>query len=315
MNKIPTDKEVVSMMESLSNWGQWGPDDQRGCLNYVTDAVTKNASKLIKTGTTVSCSRPITTESASDVTYQVQRFMVDSGEGRAHDDEERRINRKGAAEFIGMVFHGQSITHIDALSHYSWKGLMYNGVSSDMVTSKEGAQSHSIENISDGIITRGVLLDIAKLKNKSWLDNDEPVMPEDLDAAEKAQGITVGEGDVLFVRTGSYRKRLETGPTDPSKGMTACQVACTPWFKERRIAMLGTDTSNDIKPTDYPNLTTSPLHIMCLVTLGLWLVDNCNLEELSQMCEIQKTSEFLLAMGPLKLNKVTGSPVNPIAVF
>ena len=315
MNKIPTDKEVVSMMESLSNWGKWGPDDQRGCLNYITDTVTKNASKLIKTGTTVSCSRPITTESASDVTYQVQRFMVDSGEGRAHDDEERRINRKGAAEFIGMVFHGQSITHIDALSHYSWKGLMYNGVSSDMVTSKEGAQSHSIENISDGIITRGVLLDIAKLKNKSWLDNDEPVMPEDLDAAEKAQGITVGEGDVLFVRTGNYRKRLETGPTDPSKGMTACQVACAPWFKERRIAMLGTDTSNDIKPTDYPNLTSSPLHIMCLVTLGLWLVDNCNLEELAQICEIRNTSEFLLAMGPLKLNKVTGSPVNPIAVF
>ncbi|HCG90447.1 MAG TPA: hypothetical protein DEZ08_01220 [Dehalococcoidia bacterium] len=315
MNKIPTDKEVVSMMESLSNWGKWGPDDQRGCLNYITDTVTKNASKLIKTGTTVSCSRPITTESASDVTYQVQRFMVDSGEGRTHDDQERQINRKGAAEFIGMVFHGQSITHIDALSHYSWKGLMYNGVSSDMVTSKEGAQSHSIENISNGIITRGVLLDIAKLKNKPWLDNDEPVMPEDLDAAEKAQGITVGEGDVLFVRTGNYRKRLETGPTDPSKGMTACQVACAPWFKERRIAMLGTDTSNDIKPTDYPNLTSSPLHIMCLVTLGLWLVDNCNLEELAQICEIRNTSEFLLAMGPLKLNKVTGSPVNPIAVF
>ena len=315
MNKIPTDKEVVSMMESLSNWGKWGPDDQRGCLNYITDTVTKNASKLIKTGTTVSCSRPITTESASDVTYQVQRFMVDSGEGRTHDDQERQINRKGAAEFIGMVFHGQSITHIDALSHYSWKGLMYNGVSSDMVTSKEGAQSHSIENISNGIITRGVLLDIAKLKNKPWLDNDEPVMPEDLDAAEKAQGITVGEGDVLFVRTGNYRKRLETGPTDPSKGMTACQVACAPWFKERRIAMLGTDTSHDIKPTDYPNLTSSPLHIMCLVTLGLWLVDNCNLEELAQICEIRNTSEFLLAMGPLKLNKVTGSPVNPIAVF
>ena len=97
--------------------------------------------------------------------------------------------------------------------------------------------------------------------------------------------------------------------------MTACQVACAPWFKERRIAMLGTDTSNDIKPTDYPNLTSSPLHIMCLVTLGLWLVDNCNLEELAQICEIRNTSEFLLAMGPLKLNKVTGSPVNPIAVF
>lgn len=315
MGNIPSDEQLVQMMTELSNWGRWGAEDQLGCLNLITPQKVIQASQLVTSGQTISCARPITTEPASDITYQVQRFMVDSGEGRATDTVERQINRKGAAEFIGMVFHGQTITHIDALSHYSWRGLMYNGFPADLVTSKDGALSHSIESTGQGIVTRGVLLDIAKLKGKKWLNADEPVLPEDLDAAEKAQGVTVGEGDILLVHTGNYERRKAEGPVDSLQPMTACQVACAPWFKQRGIAMLGTDTSNDVRPTHYPKVTTSPMHIMCLVTLGLWLIDNCNLEDLAFHCSTTHRFDFLLTLGPLKLNRVTGSPVNPIAVF
>ena len=315
MNNIPTDDELIQMMSDLSNWGRWGEQDQLGCLNLITPQKVIDASNLVTEGRTISCARPITTDHEADVTYQVQRFMVDSGEGRGADTREKQINRKGAAEFIGMVFHGQTITHIDALSHYSWRGLMYNGVPSDLVTSKDGAQSHSIEATGSGLVTRGVLLDIAALKGKTWLNADEPVFPEDLEAAELRQGVRVEEGDILLVHTGNYERRLAEGAVDHLHPMTACQVACAPWFKQRGIAMLGTDTSNDIRPTHYPETTTSPMHIMCLVTMGLWLIDNCNLKELSQYCSQANKYDFMLTIGPLKLNKVTGSPVNPIAIF
>ena len=126
-DQFPSEQQVLGWMNSLSNWGRWGDDDQRGCLNLVTPSKAKQAAGLVQDGASVSCARPILTEMAADTTFQVQRYMVDSGEGRDTDPPERTLTRRGAAEFIGMVFHGQTITHIDALSHYSWQGKLYNG--------------------------------------------------------------------------------------------------------------------------------------------------------------------------------------------
>ena len=312
---LPTQSEVLGYMESLSNWGRWGPDDQLGTLNFMTPAKRIQAAGLIRDGGSVTCARPISTEIAPDISHQVQRFMLDSGEGRDTDPLERRRTRKGASEFIGMVFHGQTITHIDSLAHYSWQGEMYNGVPSRVVTSREGAQSHAIELAHGGIVTRGVLLDIARLKGKSWLDADEPVLPGDLDAAEEAEGVRVESGDLLLVRTGNYRKRLDLGPVNlDTEGNTACHVACTPWFHRREVAMLGPDTSNDLRPNAYGEMV-NPLHTVSLVAMGLWLIDNANLEDLANACEERGRWEFMLSIGPLRLLNVTGSPVNPIALF
>ena len=208
-DQYPSEQQVLGWMSSLSNWGRWGEDDQRGCLNLVTPSKAKQAAGLVQDGVSVSCARPILTEMAADTTFQVQRYMVDSGEGRDTDPPERTLTRRGAAEFIGMVFHGQTITHIDALSHYSWQGKLYNGKPANLVTSREGAQTHSIEPAGDGIVTRGVLLDIAALRNVDWLPPNQPVMPQDLEDAEARQGVRVEEGDILLVRTGNYRKRLD----------------------------------------------------------------------------------------------------------
>ncbi len=311
---IPDESQVLEWLDSLSNWGRWGPDDQLGCLNLIGPTQRKRAVGLVAEGVPVSCARPITTEMASDVTFQVQRFMVDSGEGRDTDPPERRFTRRGAAEFIGMVFHGQTITHIDAMSHYSWNGLMYNGVPASRITSREGAQSHNIEAAYEGIVSRGILLDLPRLRGVDWLDPTEPVMPEDLEAAEQAQGVKVEEGDILLTRTGNYRMRLERGPLSPSDAMTAHQAACAPWFKERGIAMMGTDTSNDARPSPYKTIG-NPLHTICLVSLGLWFIDNANLEELAAACAQRNRYEFMLTLAPLRLRNVTGSPVNPIALF
>jgi kynurenine formamidase len=311
---IPTEAQVLEWFESLSNWGRWGDDDQLGCLNLITPEKRRQAAALVQEGIPVSGARPITTEMAPDISYQVQRYMVDSGEGRDTDSPERKVSRRGAAEFVGMVFHGQTITHIDALSHYSWEGTLYNGKPASMITSREGAQTHSIEPTSDGIVSRGVLLDIARVRDVPWLTADDPVMPEDLEEAERQQGVRVEEGDILLVRTGNYRRRLEQGGLPASEPSVACQVACAPWFRDRGVAMLGTDTSNDVRPSQYPNIG-SPLHTMCLVTMGLWLIDNANLEEIAQACAQRSRYEFMLTLGPLRLRNITGSPVNPVALF
>ena len=311
---IPEETQVLEWLDSLKNWGRWGPHDQLGCLNLIGPEQRKRAVSLVTDGVPVSCARPITTEMTADVTYQVQRFMVDSGEGRDTDPPERRYTRRGAGEFIGMVFHGQTITHIDAMSHYSWNGLMYNGVPSSVITSREGALSHNIEAAYEGIVTRGVLLDLPRLRGVDWLDPTEPVMPEDLEAAEQAQGVRLEEGDILLTRTGNYRMRLERGASAQSDPMTAHQAACAPWFKERGIAMMGSDTSNDARPNPYKTIG-NPLHTICLVSLGLWFIDNANLEELAAACAERGRYEFMLTLAPLRLRNVTGSPVNPIALF
>jgi len=183
-----------------------------------------------------------------------------------------------------------------------------------MITSRQGAQTHSIEAAYSGIVTKGVLLDLPKLRGVDFLEPNEPVMPVDLLEAEEAQGVKIEEGDVLLVRTGNYKMRLASPPAKAGEPMTACQVACTPLFKERGVAMLGTDTSNDFRPSHYTTIG-SPLHTMCLVTLGLWLIDNANLEELAEACAQRSRYEFMLTLAPLRLRNVTGSPVSPIALF
>jgi kynurenine formamidase len=311
----PTESDVVKMISSLSNWGRWGKDDELGTLNLITPDKRKRAAALVRDGVPVSCARPIATNTISaDTTFQPLRFMVDSGEGRDHDSPARLLERRGASEFIGMVFHGYTITHVDTPAHYFWQGKIYNGRSANLVTSREGAQVESVELLRDGVVSRGVLLDVAELRGR-WLGSGEGVMPEDLEAAERAQNVRVEPGDILLIRTGYYARRLAEGPRHPLKdGSPAAHVACMPWLRERDVAMLGTDTHNDVSPATHPGLG-NVVHIVGLVGMGLWLIDNANLEDLAQACAARRRWEFLLTLAPLRLQGVTGSPVNPIALF
>jgi kynurenine formamidase len=309
-----TESDVIKMIASLSNWGRWGTDDELGTINLITPEKRTRAAALVRDGIPVSCARPITTNAiGADTTFQPLRFMVDSGEGRDHDTPERILTRRGASEFIGMVFHGYTITHVDTPAHYFWQGKIYNGRSCNLITSREGAQVESVDLLRDGVVSRGVLLDVAALRGRG-LGSGEGVMPEDLEAAEQAQRVRVEPGDILLIRTGYYAQRRES-PRHPLKdGSPAAHVACMPWFRERDIAMLGTDTHNDVSPATHPGLG-NVVHIVALVGMGLWLIDNANLEELAQACSARRRWEFMLTIAPLRLQGVTGSPVNPIALF
>jgi kynurenine formamidase len=311
----PSESQVREYLKTLSNWGRWGAEDDLGTINLITPAKRLAAARLVRDGVSVTCARPIATDIAADTTFQPMRFMVDSGEGRDTASPERQIQRRGASEFIGMVFHGFSITHVDAPSHYFWDGQLYNGRSCNLVTSREGATVASIETLRDGVVSRGVLLDVARGRGGRGVPGGEGVMPEELEAAERAAGIRVEPGDILLVRTGYYGRQATEGAVSPMQaGSPALHVACCPWLRERGVAMVGSDTHNDVHPPPYPAMGNS-FHVVCLVAMGLWLIDNGNLEELARACAERGRWEFLLTIAPLRLKNVTGSPVNPIALF
>ena len=312
---LPSETEVKGYLRSLSNWGRWGSSDQLGTINLITPAKRIAAAGLVRDGVSVTCARPIVTDITADTTFQPLRFMVDSGEGRDTASPERNLERRGASEFIGMVFHGYTITHVDTPAHYFWEGKLYNGRSCSLVTSREGATVESVDLLHDGVVSRGVLLDVARTRSIPWMQQGEGVMPADLEAAERAAGVRVESGDILLVRTGYYARRLAEGPVHPLRaGSPALHVACCPWLRERGVAMIGTDTHNDISPPPYPAMGNS-FHVVSLVAMGLWLIDNANLEDLARACGERGRWEFLLTVAPLRLRNVTGSPVNPIAVF
>ena len=311
----PSEAEVIGYLKTQSNWGRWGAEDELGTLNLITPAKRLAAARLVQDGVPVTCARPIVTDITADTTFQVMRFMVDSGEGRDTCGPERLLARRGAGEFIGMVFHGYTVTHVDTPAHFFWDGKIYNGRSCNLITAREGATVEAVELLHDGVVSRGVLLDVARTRGVRWLERGEVVMPEDVEAAERAAGVRVEAGDILLVRTGYYARRLAEGPAHPLQaGSPGPHAALAPWLRARGVAMWGSDTHNDVTPTPYPAIG-SPFHIVALVGLGLWLIDNMNLEDVARACAERGRWAFHLTIAPLRLRNVTCSPVNPIALL
>ena len=167
----------------------------------------------------------------------------------------------------------------------------------------------------NGIVGRGVLLDIPLVRDKDWLEPDEGVFPEDLEAAEALGGVSVGTGDILLCRFGAMARRMALGPSkEVFVRRSGLHASCAPWLHERQVAALGSDSAQDLFPSGYPALR-APLHQVGIVAMGLCLIDNCDLEALSATCRQLGRWEFLLSIGALRIENGTGSPVNPIAVF
>jgi kynurenine formamidase len=314
----PSEETVLGWFDELSNWGRWGDDDRLGTLNHLTPEKRVAAASLVQEGVSVSCSWDIRTGRQPGATVESQRYMLSTGLGL--DDEGRRGlfdggRAGGAQEYIGMVFHGLDVTHLDSLAHLFWDGKMYGGAPASLVSDRQGALKHDVLAVSQGVTTRGVLLDIAAVKGVDVLDADDHVYPEDLEAAEEAAGVRVEPGDVLLVRTGEGGARLrERRDYNANKPRSGYQAACLPWLHERGVAMIGSDVAQDPTPSGYRQVSM-PIHMIGIVGMGLWLIDNCNLEDLAAACEERNRWEFHFTMAPIRFVGVTGSPVNPLAVF
>ena len=220
-----------------------------------------------------------------------------------------------ATDRIGVAFHGYAVTHLDSLGHIFWNQQGYNGIPASSVSMAGGATKGSVEVAQNGIVTRGVLLDIPSSLSVDWLEPGHGITPEELERAEEAQGVRVEEGDVLYIRTGRDVRRAQFGDVDPSiDGAPGLDISSLPWLHERRVAVLGSDSVNDVMPSGVPD-SLCPIHTIGLVAMGLWLVDNVYLETLRERCAQRGSWEFLSVLSPLALRAATGSPLNPLAIL
>jgi kynurenine formamidase len=241
-----------------------------------------------------------------------QHYMLGSGEGyRPGEGPDRQVAR----DYFGLVFHGHTITHIDSLAHFMWDGRLYNGAPSTRVNTPEGATSHSIDEARQGIVTRGVLVDAAMLRGVEVIERGDGVGLDDIERAEAQCGVRLTPGCVLLLRTGQLGHRERTGPVDVQKaGSSGPLPVLLPLVLERGVAVLGSDTGNDVMPTGYERFS-NPVHQVGIVAMGLWILDNAWLDDLAEACRARQRWEFLINILPLRLRNATGSPVNPVAVF
>jgi kynurenine formamidase len=302
-------KELGRVLEQVSNWGRWGKDDERGALNYITNHKRAQAAGLVRTGETVSLALPLPTVPAPDNHSPVTHLMIQS--------DAPASGAGGCADYFAISHHGFMTTHLDALSHIFWNGRMYNGFGHSEV-GFHGAAKCAIDVARNGIVSRGVLLDITKIRNVEWLEPGDRVFPEDLEKAEQDHKVRTGEGDVLLVRIGRARRRKVKGVWEPAQDgifpMAGLDPSCLPWLHERRIALLGSDGVSDVFPTGYDDIPY-PVHVGAIAMMGVHLLDNADLDELAETCARLGRYEFQFVMLPLVLLRGTASPVNPVAIF
>jgi len=295
------ERAVAEMHRTLSNWGRWGEGDRIGTLHHLTPERVARAAGLVRRGRTVSCSRPLPTDPAVDNPRPVLHHMI----GTASEGY--------GADFFAVASHGYAVSHIDALCHIFHEGRLYGGEPAARVTA-HGAEVLSIDALRDGVVGRGVLLDIPTCRGLPWLEPGEPIYPDDLEAAERDLGASVEPGDLLLVRTGRFARREARGPWDPHEALAGLQAACLPWLQERAVAVLGSDGVSDVVPSR-TGAFRLPIHSVAITAMGLHLLDNLDLERLAVACREEARYQFLLLVAPLVLVGGTASPVNPIAVF
>src|SRR6202049_356536 len=296
---VVSSAEYERWKKDLSNWGRWGKDDQIGALNLITPAKRKQAAGLVKEGFSVSMAGDADTVKAVDNPNPYELKMLTIG-----------------SDQIAVNYHGIAHTHLDSLAHINDNGVFYNGYKPepDKVL-KQGHERNSIHNVKDGIFTRGILLDIPRLKGVPYLEPGTPIYVEDLEAWEKKAGVKVSPGDALFVRTGVWARRKALGPWLRGRaegGRSAgLDPSVIPWLKQRDIAILGSDHPQYVSPSNL----RGAVHDFALLYLGVHLFDNCDLEALADAAAARKRWEFLLTAAPLPIPAGTGSPINPIATF
>jgi kynurenine formamidase len=294
----PTQDRVEAYFKELNNWGRWGNDDQRGTVNLITEAKRRQAQALVRTGRTVSLARDIGPQPAVmyHATFPSHRERADV-----------------VLDRFDMVYHGYSITHVDALCHVAWDGQLYNGRPFMQSVTAAGATWCPIDPLFDGITTRGVFLDVAAGRKDGFAEVGAPVTPRELDAAAARQGVRVASGDVVVVRSGQaafVRAHPDWVPrVSPHPGL---HIACLEWFREKDIAAIAWDMMDE-RPNTYPGFMMGT-HL-AIPILGLALVDNTDPERLVRACVEEGRYEFLFTATPLRLVGSTGAPAHPLAIF
>lgn len=301
---VPSEAEIRALLHDRNNWGRWGDDDQKGAINLITPEKRAAAAALVRSGRTVSLSRPFPTTPAPNNPNPAQHWMRHFA-GRTGG---------GALDYYAISYHGYAATHIDALCHVWNEDGLWNGRTPEVLT-PNGARWGGIDNWSQGIVTRGVLLDVPRSRGQPFVTQDRPVTGAEIERIAAAQGVSVQPGDALVVYSGreEYNKANPEKPWGTGGGHqnAGLHASCLKPIRDWDIAVLVWDMM-DAQPSGYDVRWT--VH-GALPSYGVGLVDNSLLEPLSQACAAEGRYEFMLVLAPLVVIGGTGSPLNPIAIF
>ncbi|MFE6743573.1 cyclase family protein [Streptomyces tubercidicus] len=301
-----TEEEFAGLYRRLLSRTAWASGD-RGALEALTPARVLAAAREVRTGRTVTLAAPVETLPGPDNPEPARHRM--SGQ----PEEDVSVGLHFARDSFAMNVHGDADSHIDALCHVIYDGTLHGGVAASSVTA-DGATTLSIEAARDGIVGRGVLLDIPRLRGVRWLEPGDHVTADDLTAAETAQRVRVTEGDLLFVRVGHRRRRAELGAWHAADARAGLHPSALEFLADRRVAVLGGDGNNDTAPSSTDGVGF-PVHVLAIHAMGLHLLDYLQFEDLVPLCAAEGRWSFLCVIAPLRLPDATGSPVNPIAVL
>ena len=301
MTDYPREGAVIqAYYEERRNWGRWGDDDEVGALNLITDEKRLEAVALVAQGRTVSMNRPYPKHPGPRNPSPAQHFMRASIDGQAG----------GVVDYYGFIYHGQQMTHLDALCHVWEGGKLWNGRDPQETLQADGARFGDVTAWRQGIVTRGVFLDVVRHRGEPYVAPDRPVHGEELEAIAAAQGVEVRPGDALIVHSG-YGAYVTEHPEPEGSDSPGLHASCAPFVREHDVSILGWDLM-DARPN--AEGLRWPMHGV-LFNFGVALLDNALLEPLAEACAEEGRYEFMFMAHPLRVEGGTGSPVNPIAMF
>ncbi len=310
--KEPTQQDLDTLFEALSNWGRWGEDDELGTLNHLLPEHAARAASEVREGRSISLAHDLDLKPTPETPIPAQHHMLASGDAR---DDSGIPGYEAARDFVGAHVHGLGVTHIDALCHMFVRGKMYNGVPASEVRS-DGARKNTLLSFADGIVGRGVLLDLAHARGVDLIEGNEAIRLAEVEEALEREGVVIETGDILLVATGRCaRRRRAGGPLDPADGMVGLHAECLSWLREREISVLGSDGISDPLPGIGIPEWPFPIHQIGITGLGLPLIDNLALGELANACAAAGRWTFLFTLGAMRVPGATGCPVNPIALL
>jgi hypothetical protein len=304
--------ETLDRWESeLSNWGRWGPNDQRGTLNLITPEKTREAALLVEDGVTVSLGHFVNEDDVIDsqTFAPTEHWMtsIDPDTGRP----------RGALDAMSFSLHDGQLAHMDALCHYATRRdgqpVIFNGYPQNLDI--DGCSGDlAVDDMGPGYVTRGILVDMPLLRGVDWLEPSTPIYVSDLEAWEAFAGVTIGSGDVLLIRGGRWAKRAAEGPWSYGRGGAGLHASVLPWLKERGVALLVGDAVNDVQPSGVEGINR-PIHTMTQVFIGLPLVDNGYLEDVAREAASRERWEFMVSWQITQVPNGTASPFNALATF
>jgi hypothetical protein len=300
--RAPDVDEVLGYFEQGRNWGRWGENDQVGAPNLITQEKVRQASALVTQGRSISLSRPvaISAEAAPDSTSGYAMHLLEGRRGGG-----------GSDDVLTLGCHGLTVTHLDALGHLWDASGMWGGREPTEVVTDRGLTWGGIEHWRNGLVTRGVLLDVPGYRGTPYVGLGEPVHGWELDEICAAEGVDLGPGDAVLVYCGRDRwEAAEPGGLDRPE-RPGLHASCLKFLSERDTPMLVWDMI-DAAPHGYP----IPWSVHGAISnFGLALVDNADLAELAKTCQGERRFEFMLVVAPLFVVGATGTPVNPLVIW